>query len=182
MPPWVQEGGYEAWAAVARSKVRDRVRKEMLVSSDDWENLMLAAGGDGTLLVGFKNDALRKYAGKTLAEVAAMRRTSLPWTWSWRMGVACRVLSLLITPSAASKGEWQCNPARQWRHGHVRSGAKSPEVQAAASITKIAGRPATRRRELPKSSTCAGLVDEVPSAMRRVAHTDDAVRRPVKWR
>jgi hypothetical protein len=49
----------------------------MLVSSDDWENLMLAAGGDGTLLVGFKNDALRKYAGKTLAEVAAMRGTSL---------------------------------------------------------------------------------------------------------
>ena len=60
MPPWVQEGGYEAWAARLRDpKVRDRVRKEMLVSSDDWENLMSAAGGDGTLLVGFKNEALQ---------------------------------------------------------------------------------------------------------------------------
>ena len=38
---------------------------------------MLAAGGDGTLLVGFKNEALRQYAGKTLAEVARLRGTSL---------------------------------------------------------------------------------------------------------
>ena len=38
---------------------------------------MLAAGGDGTLLVGFKNEALRQYAGKTLAEVATLRGKSL---------------------------------------------------------------------------------------------------------
>jgi N-acyl-D-amino-acid deacylase len=38
---------------------------------------MLAAGGKGTLLVGFKNEALRLYAGKTLEEVAAIRGTSV---------------------------------------------------------------------------------------------------------
>ena len=38
---------------------------------------MLAAGGEGTLLVGFKNEALRIYAGKTLAEVAKLRGKSI---------------------------------------------------------------------------------------------------------
>jgi hypothetical protein len=48
MPRWVQEGGYEAWAArLPDAKVRDRVRKEMVVSSDDWENLMSPAAETG---------------------------------------------------------------------------------------------------------------------------------------
>jgi N-acyl-D-amino-acid deacylase len=77
MPPWVQEGGYKAWAARLQDpKVRARVRKEMTTPQDVWENLLLAAGADGTLLVGFKNEALRSYAGKTLSEVARLRGTS----------------------------------------------------------------------------------------------------------
>src|SRR5437870_7674725 len=78
MPPWVQEGGYNAWAKrLQDSKIRDRVRQQMTTPSDDWENLLLAAGGDGTLLVGFKNEALRIYAGKTLTEVAKLRGKSV---------------------------------------------------------------------------------------------------------
>jgi N-acyl-D-amino-acid deacylase len=78
MPPWVQEGGYKAWAKRLQDpKIRDRVRKEMTTPSDAWENLMAAAGGKGTLLVGFKNEALRMYAGKTLDEVAAVRGKSV---------------------------------------------------------------------------------------------------------
>jgi N-acyl-D-amino-acid deacylase len=78
MPPWVQEGGYQAWATRLKDPaVRARVRREMLVSSDEWENLMLAAGGAGTLLVGFRNEALRPYTGKTLEEVSRLRGTSL---------------------------------------------------------------------------------------------------------
>jgi N-acyl-D-amino-acid deacylase len=49
----------------------------MTTPSDDWENLLLAAGGDGTLLVGFKNEALRIYAGKTLGDVAKLRGKSV---------------------------------------------------------------------------------------------------------
>src|SRR5206468_210795 len=78
MPPWVQEGGYKAWAVRLQDpKIRNRVRREMLQQQDEWENLMLAARGEGTLLVGFKNEALRSYTGKTLAEVAKLRGTSL---------------------------------------------------------------------------------------------------------
>jgi N-acyl-D-amino-acid deacylase len=78
MPPWVQEGGYRAWATRLQDpRIRDRVRREMTLAQDDWENLMLAAGGDGTTLVGFKNEALRQYTGKTLAEVAKLRGRSV---------------------------------------------------------------------------------------------------------
>jgi N-acyl-D-amino-acid deacylase len=80
MPPWVQEGGYDEWAKRLRApKLRARVRREMSTPTDAWENLMLASGanGEGTLLVGFKNPALRVNAGKTLADVAKARGTSI---------------------------------------------------------------------------------------------------------
>ncbi len=78
MPPWVQEGGYDAWAKRLRDpQVRARLRREMTTRGGSWENLLLGAGGDGTLLVGFKNEALRGYTGKTLGEVAKLRRKSI---------------------------------------------------------------------------------------------------------
>jgi N-acyl-D-amino-acid deacylase len=78
MPPWVQEGGYDAWAKrLQNPKVRERLRREMTTPGSDWENLMLAAGGEGMLLVGFKNEALRMYTGKTLSEVAKQRGKSI---------------------------------------------------------------------------------------------------------
>jgi len=77
MPPWVQEGGYEAWAGRLKDPaIRARVKKEMSTPTDAWENLYLAAGPDKVLLAGFKNDALKPLTGKTLAEVAKMRGTS----------------------------------------------------------------------------------------------------------
>ena len=78
MPPWVQEGGLEAWRERLRDpKIRDRVRREMTTKGGAWENLYLAAGSpDNLLLVGFKNPALKPYTGKTLTAVAASRGTS----------------------------------------------------------------------------------------------------------
>jgi N-acyl-D-amino-acid deacylase len=77
MPPWVQEGGYAAWAGRLRDpEIRKRVRREMVTRTNDWENLYLAAGAEGTLLVGFRNEALKPLTGQTLAEVARARRMS----------------------------------------------------------------------------------------------------------
>lgn len=72
MPPWVQEGGYKEWSKRLQDpEIRKRVYKEMITSTDKWENLMYSAGTpDNVLLVGFKNDSLRHYTGKTLTEVA----------------------------------------------------------------------------------------------------------------
>jgi N-acyl-D-amino-acid deacylase len=78
MPPWVQEGGYDAWAARLRDPaVRKRVFREMRTPSYQWENLLLGAGSpERVLLVSFKNDALKPLTGKTLAEVAKLRSKS----------------------------------------------------------------------------------------------------------
>ena len=78
MPPWVQEGGYEKWAErLQDSKIRRRVLKEMTNPTDEWENLMYSAGTpDNLLLVGFENDSLRHYTGKTLTQVAKIHGKS----------------------------------------------------------------------------------------------------------
>ncbi len=78
MPPWVQEGGYAAWAQRLRDPaIRARVKREMDTPTAEWENLYLGAGSpERVLLVGFKADSLKQYTGKTLAEVARLRGTS----------------------------------------------------------------------------------------------------------
>ncbi len=74
MPTWVQAGGYEKWAERLRvPEIRARVKDEMAVNAEDWENLGFLAGPEGLLLLDFKNEDLKKYAGKTVAEVAKER-------------------------------------------------------------------------------------------------------------
>lgn len=78
MPPWVQEGGLDRWIARLREpELRLRVIAEMRTVSDDWENLLLAAGSpERVLLVGFKSEALKPLTGMSLAQVAARRGLS----------------------------------------------------------------------------------------------------------
>lgn len=78
MPPWVQEGGHDAWVTRLRDPaIRARVIGEMRQPTDAWESLYLAAGGaHNILLIAFRNEALKPLTGKTLAEVAAMRGKS----------------------------------------------------------------------------------------------------------
>ena len=78
MPPWVQEGGYEAWRKRLQDPAtRAKVLEEMRTPTDAWENLMLLAGSpERVLLIGFKSEALKPLTGKTLAEVARMRNVS----------------------------------------------------------------------------------------------------------
>src|SRR5262245_30919292 len=75
MPPWVLDGGYEAaFKRLRDPEIRKKIAEEIRTPSNKWENLYLSAGSpDRVLLVGFKNEALKKYTGKTLAEVAKLR-------------------------------------------------------------------------------------------------------------
>ncbi|MBT8479552.1 MAG: amidohydrolase family protein, partial [Gemmatimonadetes bacterium] len=75
MPPWVQEGGFDAWAERLQDPaIRERVRVEMNDPAGEWDNTWLSAGSpDNILLTGFRTDSLRYLTGRTLAEVARMR-------------------------------------------------------------------------------------------------------------
>ncbi len=77
MPPWVQDGGLEAWIQRLKDPaIRARVIAEMRDPKASWENLFEAAGPKGMLLLAFKNPALKPLTGKTLAEVAQSRGVS----------------------------------------------------------------------------------------------------------
>jgi len=78
MPPWVQEGGYGEWAKRLKDPlIRRKVSSQMKENAKDWENLYASAGSaDKLLLVDFRRDSLRKFIGKTLAEVASLRGKS----------------------------------------------------------------------------------------------------------
>ncbi len=78
MPPSLQDGGF----GMLRKRLQDPVirRKlalEMNSATDKWENNYLATGTpDNILLIGFKQDSLKKYTGKSLAEIARLRGKS----------------------------------------------------------------------------------------------------------
>jgi N-acyl-D-aspartate/D-glutamate deacylase len=75
LPPWTEDGGYPALFKRLRDPAtREKIKAEVHVDSDKWENLYLMAGSpEKILLVGFKSEKLKPLTGKTLAEVAKMR-------------------------------------------------------------------------------------------------------------
>jgi len=75
LPPWTEDGGYPALFKRLRDPAtREKIKAEVQVDSDKWENLYLAAGSpEKILLVGFKSEKLKPLTGKTLAEGAKMR-------------------------------------------------------------------------------------------------------------
>lgn len=77
-PAWCQEGGHEAWVQRLRDpETRQRIMTEMAYQGDEWENPYLEVGSpENVLFTSFRTDALRRYIGKTLDEVAAQRGKS----------------------------------------------------------------------------------------------------------
>jgi N-acyl-D-amino-acid deacylase len=75
LPPWTEDGGYPALFKRLRDPaMREKIKAEVKIDSDKWENVYLAAGSpDKIILVGFKSEKLKPLTGKTLAEVAKMR-------------------------------------------------------------------------------------------------------------
>jgi N-acyl-D-amino-acid deacylase len=77
MPPWVQDGGLEAWIARLKDpKIRKRVIAEMRNPFTKWDNLYALAGPENTLMLSFKNEALKPLTGKRLSEIAKLWKES----------------------------------------------------------------------------------------------------------
>jgi dihydroorotase/N-acyl-D-amino-acid deacylase len=72
LPPWVADGGPEkALARLKDPQTRQRIKSEMAADHPDWENLYFdCGGGSGVMIVGVVNPDLKKYNGKTVAEMA----------------------------------------------------------------------------------------------------------------
>ena len=79
MPLWVQAGGLEQWIEnLKKPDIRTKVIAEMRAPAAGWESLLQLAGDPSRVLfLGFKNPKLKSLTGKTLAEVAKMRGTSI---------------------------------------------------------------------------------------------------------
>jgi N-acyl-D-amino-acid deacylase len=72
LPPWVADGGVaKLLERLKNPNVRTRIKSEMAADHTDWENLFFdCGGGAGILIAGVENADLKKYDGKTVAEMA----------------------------------------------------------------------------------------------------------------
>ena len=77
-PPTLQDGGFgKLWERLHDPKLRAEMKKAMNTNAKDWENLYYGCGSpDNIILLQFSQDSLKKFNGKTLAEVAGIRGTS----------------------------------------------------------------------------------------------------------
>ncbi|CAN5589541.1 amidohydrolase family protein [soil metagenome] len=78
-PPTLQDGGFgKLWERLHDPLIRKKMAAAMNTNAADWENLYYGCGGaDQVLLLAFKQDSLKKYTGKTLAEVARLQGKSV---------------------------------------------------------------------------------------------------------
>jgi N-acyl-D-amino-acid deacylase len=82
IPPWIQEGSMEEFhKRLNKLELRKKMESEINRPGKGWDNFYYAAGSpENILLMGFKNDSLKGFVGKSLAEVAVMFKKSAPET------------------------------------------------------------------------------------------------------
>ncbi|MGW3957724.1 N-acyl-D-amino-acid deacylase family protein [Streptomyces sp. NPDC004752] len=78
IPPWAHDGGFDALLArLSDPDTRSRIRAELLApATGNWENAFFETGPERILLAGFRNEVLKRLAGRTLADVATERAMS----------------------------------------------------------------------------------------------------------
>jgi len=78
LPPWVADGGLnKLLERLHDPAIRAKIKQEMAADHPNWENLFFdCGGGKGVMVAGVENDELKKYNGKTIAEIAADQKKS----------------------------------------------------------------------------------------------------------
>jgi dihydroorotase/N-acyl-D-amino-acid deacylase len=78
LPPWAADGGpQKLLARIKEPAVRVRIKRELVGDHPDWENLYYDCGGAaGVLIASVHNPDLKRFEGKTVAEVAAVWQKS----------------------------------------------------------------------------------------------------------
>lgn len=78
LPPSLEDGGFgELRKRLMDPAIRKKMEAAMRSNPMDWDNLYYAAGSpENVILLSFRQDSLKKYIGKSLAEVAKIRGTN----------------------------------------------------------------------------------------------------------
>ncbi|HJU53774.1 MAG TPA: D-aminoacylase [Pyrinomonadaceae bacterium] len=76
LPPWALEGGTARMLErLSDPKTRERLKRDIMSDSKDWENIFLGSGGAGGVLVSsVVNPSLENLQGKRIAEIAAEQK------------------------------------------------------------------------------------------------------------
>ena len=94
IPPWAHDGGTaKLLARLKDPAARERMRKDMLTPSDEWENEWQQISGAQDILIGsVQNPKLLPLQGKTMAEVAKL----------WNKDPISTIFDLLLEDDAAT--------------------------------------------------------------------------------
>jgi N-acyl-D-amino-acid deacylase len=78
LPPWVADGGMEKLLQRLHDPaIRAKIKAEMAVDHPGWENLVFdTGGGSGVMVSGVENPELKKFDGKTIAQIAEAQKKS----------------------------------------------------------------------------------------------------------
>ena len=78
LPPWVADGGLEKLLQRLHDPAaRARIKVEMASDHPEWENIFFdSGGGSGVMVGGIENPDLKKFDGKTIAQIALAQKKS----------------------------------------------------------------------------------------------------------
>jgi N-acyl-D-amino-acid deacylase len=78
LPPWVADGGMEKiLQRLHEPATRAKIKTEMATDHPTWENLYFdSGGGSGVMVSGVVNPELKKFDGKTIAQIALAQKKS----------------------------------------------------------------------------------------------------------
>ena len=78
LPPWVADGGLEKLLQRLHDPAtRAKIKAEMAADHPDWENIYFdSGGGSGVLVSGVVNPEMKKFDGKTIAQIAEAQKKS----------------------------------------------------------------------------------------------------------
>ncbi len=78
LPPWVADGGLEKLLQRLHDPaVRAKIKVEMASDHPEWENIFFDSGnGIGVMVSGVENPDLKKFDGKTIAQIAVAQKKS----------------------------------------------------------------------------------------------------------
>jgi N-acyl-D-amino-acid deacylase len=78
LPPWVADGGLEKLLQrLHEPATRAKIRLEMAADHPEWENIFFdSGGGSGVMVSGVENPDLKKFNGKTIAQIALAQKKS----------------------------------------------------------------------------------------------------------